>query len=56
MYAPSLYGGYDASVFPGLTDAQARSDWSVVIAELNKLTAAFQAVQKAMEKAVIASV
>ena len=56
MYAPSLYGGYDASVFPGVADTFDHEDWQMLPTELDKITTALQAVKDALSNVIVHSI
>jgi N-acetylated-alpha-linked acidic dipeptidase len=43
VYAPSLYGGYDASVFPGLADALRVLDWDTATSQGHVIATAITA-------------
>lgn len=50
-----MYGGYDASVFPGVVESMSRKDWATTPVELQKVKDAFVKVSSSLESALIHS-
>lgn len=54
FYAPGVYTGYSAVIFPGIREAAARKDWRGASQQLDQIRAAIDRGTNALERALSA--